>query len=62
MTLPPLDSRRACDLVARLSGRQVLVVGDVMVDGFIVDHAADVVVSKFGPATLTAEELLAALA
>jgi rfaE bifunctional protein kinase chain/domain len=36
MTLPPLDSRRARDLVARLSGRQVLVVGDVMVDRFIV--------------------------
>ena len=36
MTLPPLDSRRARDLVARLSGHQVLVVGDVMVDRFIV--------------------------
>jgi bifunctional ADP-heptose synthase (sugar kinase/adenylyltransferase) len=61
MTLPPLDSRRGRDLVARLSGRQVLVVGDILVDRFIVDHAAGVVVSKFGPATLTAEELLAAL-
>lgn len=35
MTLPSLDPRRARDLVARLSGRNVLVVGDVMVDRFI---------------------------
>ena len=36
MTLPPLDARRARDLVARLRGRRVLVVGDVMLDRFIV--------------------------
>ena len=40
MTLPPLDSRRARDLVTRLSGCRVLVVGDVMVDRFIVGHVA----------------------
>ncbi len=36
MILPPLDARRACDLVARFSGLPVLVVGDVMIDRFIV--------------------------
>lgn len=36
MTLPPLDLSRARTLVARLAGRRVLVVGDVMVDRFIV--------------------------
>jgi D-beta-D-heptose 7-phosphate kinase/D-beta-D-heptose 1-phosphate adenosyltransferase len=36
VTLPPLEARRARDLVARLSGLHVLVVGDVMVDRFIV--------------------------
>jgi rfaE bifunctional protein kinase chain/domain len=36
MTLPPLDSTRARTLVARLAGQRVLVVGDVMVDRFIV--------------------------
>jgi rfaE bifunctional protein kinase chain/domain len=36
MILPPLDVRRACDLVARFSGVPVLVVGDVMIDRFIV--------------------------
>ena len=36
MTLPPLDPRRARDLVSRLSGLRVLVAGDVMLDRFIV--------------------------
>ena len=36
MTLPPLDARRARDLVARFSGLPVLVAGDVMIDRFIV--------------------------
>jgi rfaE bifunctional protein kinase chain/domain len=36
MTLPPLDAGRACDLVGRFSGLPVLVVGDVMLDRFIV--------------------------
>jgi rfaE bifunctional protein kinase chain/domain len=36
MTLPPLDARRARDLVARLPRIHVLVVGDVMLDRFIV--------------------------
>jgi D-beta-D-heptose 7-phosphate kinase/D-beta-D-heptose 1-phosphate adenosyltransferase len=36
MTLPPLDAARAHDLVRRLPGLHVLVVGDVMVDRFIV--------------------------
>lgn len=36
MTLPPLDSTRARTLVSRLAGQRVLVVGDVMVDRFIV--------------------------
>ena len=36
MTLPPLDSRRARDLISRLQGLPVLVAGDVMLDRFIV--------------------------
>jgi len=40
MTLPPLDGRRAGDLIARLSHAHVLVVGDVMVDRFIVGDVA----------------------
>jgi D-beta-D-heptose 7-phosphate kinase/D-beta-D-heptose 1-phosphate adenosyltransferase len=36
MTLPPLDADRARDLVRRFSGLHVLVVGDVMLDRFIV--------------------------
>ncbi len=36
MTLPPLDPGRARDLVGRFSGLPVLVVGDVMLDRFIV--------------------------
>ena len=36
MTLPSLDARRARDLVGRFSGLPVLVVGDVMLDRFIV--------------------------
>lgn len=36
MTLPPLDLSRARTLVGRLAGRRVLVVGDVMVDRFII--------------------------
>lgn len=36
MTLPPLDLSRARTLVNRLAGRRVLVVGDVMVDRFII--------------------------
>ncbi len=36
MILPVLDSRRARDLITQFAGRQVLVVGDVMVDRFIV--------------------------
>ena len=36
MTLPPLDSRRARDLISRLPGLHVLVAGDVMLDRFIV--------------------------
>jgi D-beta-D-heptose 7-phosphate kinase/D-beta-D-heptose 1-phosphate adenosyltransferase len=36
MTLPPLDARRARDLVARFSGLPVLVAGDAMIDRFIV--------------------------
>jgi D-beta-D-heptose 7-phosphate kinase/D-beta-D-heptose 1-phosphate adenosyltransferase len=36
MTLPPLDWRRARNLVSRLAGLRVLVVGDVMLDRFIV--------------------------
>src|SRR5437762_3626856 len=36
MQLPPLDPGRAADLVGRFNGLPVLVVGDVMVDRFIV--------------------------
>lgn len=36
MTLPPLDLSRARTLIERLRGRRVLVVGDVMIDRFIV--------------------------
>ena len=36
MTLPPLDSRRARELISRLPGLHVLVAGDVMLDRFIV--------------------------
>ena len=36
MTLPPIDARRARDLIARFPGRLVLVAGDVMIDRFIV--------------------------
>ncbi len=36
MTLPPLDSARARTLVSRFANRHVLVVGDVMIDRFIV--------------------------
>ena len=36
MRLPPLDARRAAELIARFPGLSVLVVGDVMLDRFIV--------------------------
>src|SRR5438552_10215959 len=36
MQLPPLDCGRAADLVRRFAGLPVLVVGDVMLDRFIV--------------------------
>ena len=36
MTLPPIAQSRGRELVARLGGRTVLVVGDVMLDRFIV--------------------------
>jgi len=36
MTLPPLDARRARELIARFPGLPVLVAGDVMIDRFIV--------------------------
>lgn len=36
MNLPPLDSARARSLVSRFANRHVLVVGDVMIDRFIV--------------------------
>jgi D-glycero-beta-D-manno-heptose-7-phosphate kinase len=36
VSLPPLDARRARDLVTRLHGLHVLVAGDVMLDRFIV--------------------------
>jgi rfaE bifunctional protein kinase chain/domain len=36
MTLPPLDPHRAREIVARFEGVRVLVVGDVMLDRFIV--------------------------
>jgi D-glycero-beta-D-manno-heptose-7-phosphate kinase len=38
MTLPPLSPARARELLARLGGTRVLVVGDVMIDRFIVGH------------------------
>ncbi len=40
MTIPPLDGRRARDLVARLPRIRVLVVGDVMLDRFIVGRVS----------------------
>jgi len=36
VTLPPLDARRARELISRLPGLHVLVAGDVMLDRFIV--------------------------
>jgi D-beta-D-heptose 7-phosphate kinase/D-beta-D-heptose 1-phosphate adenosyltransferase len=36
MTLPPIDAGRARDLIGRFAGLSVLVVGDVMLDRFIV--------------------------
>ncbi len=36
MALPAIDPRRAADLIARFSGLHVLVVGDIMLDRFIV--------------------------
>ena len=38
MMLAPLDARRGRDLVARFAGLPVLVVGDLMLDRFIVGH------------------------
>jgi bifunctional ADP-heptose synthase (sugar kinase/adenylyltransferase) len=38
MTLPSIDAARARALVARFPGLPVLVVGDVMLDRFIVGH------------------------
>ena len=40
MTLPSLDAERARDLVGRFAGLPVLVVGDVMLDRFIVGRVA----------------------
>ncbi len=40
MNLPPLDARRARDLVAKLPGLHVLVAGDVMLDRFIVGQVS----------------------
>jgi rfaE bifunctional protein kinase chain/domain len=40
MTLPPLDARRARDLIARFSGLPLLVAGDVMIDRFIVGRVS----------------------
>jgi len=40
MRLPALDARRASELVARFAGLPVLVVGDVMLDRFIVGRVA----------------------
>lgn len=40
MTLPPIAPHRARDLVARMRGHRVLVVGDVMLDRFIVGHVS----------------------
>src|SRR5204863_7104687 len=36
MNFAPLDARRAADIVARFAGLPILVVGDVMLDRFIV--------------------------
>jgi len=36
MTLPPIDARRARGLIGGFPGMPVLVVGDVMLDRFIV--------------------------
>jgi D-beta-D-heptose 7-phosphate kinase/D-beta-D-heptose 1-phosphate adenosyltransferase len=36
MNLPPIDSSRAATLVSRLAHRRVVVVGDVMLDRFVV--------------------------
>lgn len=38
MTLPPLAATRARDLVSRFGGLRVLIVGDVMIDRFIVGN------------------------
>lgn len=40
MPLPPLDGRRARDLIARFDGLPILVVGDVMLDRFIVGRVS----------------------
>src|SRR5213596_1610739 len=40
MNLPALDARRARELVDRFSGLHVLVVGDVMLDRFIVGRVS----------------------
>lgn len=40
MLLPPLDARRARDLIARFDGLPILVVGDVMLDRFIVGRVS----------------------
>jgi rfaE bifunctional protein kinase chain/domain len=40
MTLPPIEAGRAGDLVARFPGLAVLVVGDVMLDRFIVGRVS----------------------
>lgn len=42
MILPPLGAPRASELIARLAGLPVLVVGDVMLDRFIVGHVTRV--------------------
>jgi len=40
VTLPPLEPRRARDLVARMRGLHVLVAGDVMIDRFVVGRVS----------------------
>jgi D-glycero-beta-D-manno-heptose-7-phosphate kinase len=40
MTLPPIDAGRARELVGRFAGLSVLVVGDAMLDRFIVGHVS----------------------
>ena len=40
MLLPPLDARRARDLIARFARVPILVVGDVMIDRFIVGRVS----------------------